>query len=137
MANEQDKAAQDLVTVAGGVDLEVKYQNNGHGEIVRVRQLPISKISEFLMSMGNEAMTIELYCDKPGGWADTLTIESANAVADKGQEINMPFLNAWWRRQAKWRDMQAAWMPEIDAKSAKTAASPSVSSARQSPITTT
>jgi len=136
-ANETEKkAAQELVTVVGGVELEVNYQNNGEKEVVRVRQVPISKIPAFLLAMGDEAATIELYCDRPKGWADTLSVESANAVADKGQEINLPFLNAWWRRQAKWRKMQEGWTGAGDEKEPATR-SPSGSSARQSPTTTT
>jgi len=138
MANEQDKAAEDeLVTIVGGVDLEVRYQNNGdRPEVVKVRQIPISKIPDFLLSMGDEAHSIELYCDRPKGWADTLTVESANAVANKGQEINYPFLQAWWRRQATWRKMQEAWVVDAGKKLPETQ-SASASSARQSPTTTT
>jgi len=144
MANEQDKAAEDMVTVAGGVTLQVTYQVNGRGEepkkeLVKIRQIPISKLSEFLLTLGDEAHSIELYCDKPKGWADTLSLESANEVADEGQRINRPFLNAWWRRQAKWRDMQEAWTGGRDAgkKLAPETTSASVSSAPQSPTTTT
>jgi hypothetical protein len=138
MPNEQDKTAQEFITIAGGVELEVAFQNNGDREVVKVRQVPISKIPEFLLAMGNEARSIELYCDKPSGWADTLTVDSANAVADAGQEINLPFLNAWWRRQAKWRKMQEAWTAGgSEAKMPKTLESPSASSAPQSPTITT
>jgi len=140
MVNEQDKTAQEFITIAGGVDLEVSYRDNhaaGAMEIVRVRQIPISKLSEFLSAMGNEARAIELYCDKPSGWADTLTVESANAVADTGQEINLPFLNAWWRRQAKWRKMQDAWTAAESEAKMPTTESRLGSSAPQSPTITT
>jgi len=136
--NEDKKAAAELVTVAGGADLEIHYQRNGDKELVRVRQIPISKIQAFLLAMGDEAATIELYCDKPKGWADTLSVESANAIADLGQELNLPFLNAWWRRQAKWRKMQAAWTDDDVRKVPKVVVeSRSVSSAPQSPTPTT
>jgi hypothetical protein len=137
MVNEQDKTAQEFITIAGGVDLEVAFQNNGDREVVKVRQVPISKIPEFLLAMGNEARAIELYCDKPSGWADTLTVESANAVADTGQEINLPFLNAWWRRQAKWRKMQDAWTAAESEAKMPTTESRLGSSAPQSPTITT
>jgi hypothetical protein len=140
MANDANKATQELITIAGGVDLEVSYRDNhaaGAMEIVRVRQIPISKLSEFLSAMGNEARTIELYCDKAEGWADTLSLESATAVADKGQELNLPFLEAWWRRQAKWRKMQAVWTGSENVGQVPPKPSPSPSLPRQSPITTT
>lgn len=105
-----DKATEELITVAGGVEVEVAFQNNGSKETVKVRQIPISKLQEYLNTLGNEAKTIELYCDKPQGWADTLTLESANRIADKGQELNGPFIEAWWKRQAKWREIQKPWV---------------------------
>jgi len=136
MADEEQKAASELITLAGGVEMEVTFQNNGAGEKVKVRQIPISKMQEFILAMGDESHSIELYCDKPKGWADTLSVESANAVADKGQEINVPFLQAWWKRQAKWRNMQSALM-DADADKKPANPSPSANSPRQSPTVTT
>jgi hypothetical protein len=104
--DEAEKQAQELITVAGGVEMEVNFQNNGDKETVKIRQIPISKLQNFIMAMGDEAAAIELYCDKPKGWADKLTMESASAVADKGQELNLPFFAAWFRRQMKWRVSQ-------------------------------
>jgi hypothetical protein len=106
MDEQTQKQELELVTIAGGVEMEVAFQSNGTKEVVKVRQIPISKIQSFIFAMGNEAEAIELYCDKPKGWADTLTVESANAIADKGQELNLPFFGAWFRRQMKWRESQ-------------------------------
>jgi hypothetical protein len=134
----EEKQQSELITIAGGVEVEVAYVNNGAKENVKVRQIPISKLQTFLASMGNEADTIELYCDKPKGWADTLTVESASAIADKGQEINLPFLGAWWKRQAKWRDMQALGMTaDIEKRLIELIDSRLPSSAPQSPTNTT
>jgi len=139
--SETDKTADELVTIAGGVDLEVHFSKNGNtSETVKVRQIPISKLQEFLFSMGDESRLIELYCDRPKGWADTLAIESANEIADKGQELNLPFLQAWWRRQAKWRKVQNQILAQgegVETSKSPTTPSASVSSAPQSPITTT
>jgi hypothetical protein len=140
--DEQTKQLQELITIAGGVELEVAYQNNGNKEIVKVRQIPISKLQGFILTMGNEAETIELYCDKPKGWADTLTMESASAIADKGQELNLPFFAAWFRRQMKWREsQQPGSMTSVDQNAATTTAgslpsSPSASLQPQSPTST-
>jgi hypothetical protein len=133
---DQDKVTDELVTVAGGVEIEVSYQQNGTKEMVKVRQIPISQLQKFLLVMGDEAQSIELYCDKPKGWSDTLTIESANAIADKGQELNTPFLRAWWRRQARWRNIQAPWTGQ-DVVKKEPITSRSGNSVPQSPITTT
>ena len=137
MEEKTDKPIDELVTIAGGVELEVAYQNNGNKETVKVRQIPISKIQEFFLAMGNEAQAIELYCDKPKGWADTLSVESASAIADKGQELNLPFFGAWWKRQAKWREMQTQnAIPDIEKRLNKLIDSRLASSAPQSPTTT-
>lgn len=140
---EKTKEEAELITIAGGVEMEVAYQRNGQNEMVKVRQIPISKISAFVLAMGNESECIELYCDKPKGWADTLTIESASAIADKGQEINMPFFAAWFRRQMKWRESQQ--LPGSTTTDTLNAASPMTSesssalgnSVQQLPTTTT
>jgi hypothetical protein len=108
-----DKATEELITVAGGIDLTVNFQNGNGSEVVKVRQIPISKLQEYLNGLGDEAKTIELYCDKPKGWADTLTLESATQIADKGQGLNSPFVEAWWKRQAIWREIQMPWVAAV------------------------
>lgn len=139
MEDDAAKQQQELITIAGGVELEVAYQNNGNKEIVKVRQIPVSKIQTFIMALANEAEAIELYCDKPKGWADTLSVESASAVADKGQELNLPFFAAWFRRQAKWREsQQQGAIAELEKKVEEmiTKTSASGSSVPPSPTTT-
>jgi hypothetical protein len=59
--DEQTKQEQELITIAGGVEMEVAYNKNGASEIVKVRQIPISKMQSFVLAMGNEAKTIEMY----------------------------------------------------------------------------
>ncbi len=94
-----------LATVPREVELEVTHLD-GSKETVKVRQIPISKFQDYVNTLLDEAASIALYCDKKKDWADTLAFESANAIAEKGQEINLPFYAAWFRRQAKWRDSQ-------------------------------
>jgi hypothetical protein len=126
----------ELITIAGGVELEVTHLD-GSKETIKVRQIPVSQIQQFAfaISWGNESAAIELYCDKPKAWTDTLSFESASAIADKGQEINLPFFEAWSRRQAKWKGtiVQSA-IEDAAKKLAK--ASPSASSAPPSPTST-
>jgi hypothetical protein len=136
-----EKQVQELITIAGGVEMEVSFQNNGSSERVKIRQIPISQLQNFILTMGNEAAAIELYCDKPKGWADTLTMESASAVADKGQELNLPFFAAWFRRQMKWRvSQQPGGTITADqtptASTEASSSSPSGSLPLQSPTTT-
>jgi hypothetical protein len=133
--DEQRTRQQELITIAGGVEMEVTFQNNGDKETVKVRQIPVSKIQSFIFAMSNEAEAIELYCDKPKGWADTLSVESANAIADKGQELNLPFFAAWFRRQMKWRESQQPGGTTAD--SGQKEAMPQSASASSAPLSPT
>ena len=118
---EAARTAAELVVVSGGIEVEVHYQNNGAAETVKVRHIPISKMQEFTTTIGDESRSIELYCDKPKGWADTLQPESASKIATKGQKLNGPFFTDWWERQAEWRKMQAVWEGALADKSKKPA----------------
>jgi hypothetical protein len=102
---EETKTHDDgLITVAGGVEMEVIFQD-GTKENVKVRQIPLSKIQEFstAVAFSNMADAVDLYCDKEKGWADRLSYESARAVMDKGCELNLPFFGAWLKDQKRWR----------------------------------
>jgi hypothetical protein len=136
--------ASEIITIAGGVEMEVTHAD-GSKERVKVRQIPISKIQQFVVALSDEASAIELYCDKPlpkepnqPRWADTLTFESAAAILDEGLKLNSFFLEGWFRRQAKWRELQAQGaIAELEKKiESMIAASRSASSQPQSPITT-
>ncbi len=104
--NEQKEEPKqnDLITIAGGVDLEVTHLD-GSKETVKIRQIPATKLEQFVQRLSDEATSISIYCDKPREWADSLEAASASAICDKGMEINGPFFKAWFRRQANWRDM--------------------------------
>jgi hypothetical protein len=95
----------ELITIAGGVELEVAHQD-GTKETVKVRQIPISKFDGFVRNLGNEAALIPLYCDKTVEWVDSLSIESADAIAEKGLGLNLPFYRRWYRRQVKLRESE-------------------------------
>ena len=129
-------ASNELITIAGGVGIEVAKQD-GSKETVKVRQIPISKFQQFAfaISWGNTSDAIELYCDKPKGWADTLAVASAVAVMEKGREINLPFFKAWSADQAKWKaGLMTEALEAVEGKSGT--GSPSGSSQSQSPAST-
>jgi len=124
----------DLITVVGGAELEITRQD-GSKETVKVRQIPLSKMQAFSMAVGfgNMSDAIDLYCDKPKGWGDTLSLESAKAVMDKGCELNLPFFGVWLKDQKRWR---AAFGIAMDNGERKDEPSLSEQLPRQSPITT-
>jgi|SRR5215471_10630313 len=129
----------DLITIAGGMDLEVTHLD-GSKELVRVRQIPATKIERFMTKLSDEALSVAIYCDKESsnGWVDSLTHESVNEICEKGLALNETFLGAWCRRRAKWIEMMnvgvIADLQKRLTNLNETLAS--VSSAPASPITT-
>src|SRR5262245_1643750 len=115
---EQKTLKPDLITVIGGVEIEVTMRD-GQKESVKVRQIPLSKLQDFSMAVGfgNMADAIELYCDKEKGWGDKLSYESAQIVLEKGCELNLPFFGVWLKDQRKWR---AAFNIAFDGATAET-----------------
>ncbi len=92
-----------MITVLGGVEIEVEHRD-GSKETVLVRQLPVKDMQRFWSGLNNEAASIELVCERPEGWHEKLKPESYQALADKAQEINLPFFRPWVRRQIRWQE---------------------------------
>lgn len=93
-----------LATLLGGEAMKVTLRD-GTVEEVFVRQLPLRLIGKWsgLDSNGGvdaEAQLIELFLDKPEGFADGLTVESAEAVLAKGDALNRPTFVRWQQRHA-------------------------------------
>jgi hypothetical protein len=101
---KQLKHKEDIITIAGGVEIEVTHLD-GTIESVKVRQIPATRLEEFMTRLADESTSVRIYCDKEDGWADTLTHESVSDICNKGYEINESFLNAWCLRRAKWTEM--------------------------------
>jgi len=87
-----------MATLLGGVDLTVK-KLDGTTEAVKVRQLPVRLLQTYLLKLDDEAAAVELFCDKPEGWSDTLTIESFTAVVTEGERLNSETFFAWLQRR--------------------------------------
>jgi hypothetical protein len=96
--DDQPPALSEVQKIAGGVEIEVTYQD-GHTERVKIHQLsPIKDFQRYLEVQNNEIEEVELYCRRQSGWAESLTPESFDAIADKGQELNLPLFRNWYRR---------------------------------------
>jgi len=105
MANEENASpasdkVDELITALGGAEIEITYRDGGK-ETVKVRQIPVRHMDKYLLAIDNEPVAVELFCGKPAGWSDSLTEESFNAIAEKGQDINLPFFGPWLRRRMK------------------------------------
>lgn len=87
-----------MATLMGGTETTVE-KLDGTSETVKVRQLPVRLLQSYLLKLDDEAAAIELFCDKPEGWADTLTIASCAAVVTEGEKLNSESFFAWLQRR--------------------------------------
>ncbi len=51
---------QDLITIAGGVELEVTHLD-GRKETVKVRQIPATKLERFMTRLTDESTSVAIY----------------------------------------------------------------------------
>ncbi len=93
------------VAIKGGVKVHVEYRD-GTFEDVLVRELPVRLINDFmsLYTAGDEPKLVELMCNKPEGWADTILVESHEEIIDKGLEVNFPVFERSASRREKMVD---------------------------------
>lgn len=94
-----DSTTNGMATLYGSVDVTATF-TDGRTETVKVRQLSIRLVEKLAACRQDEAKAIELYCDKPEGWADTLTQASFTEIITKAEEINRDFFSQWLARQA-------------------------------------
>jgi hypothetical protein len=134
---ETKKERERIMTLNGGVEITVN-RTDGTQETVKVRQIPATKLEEFMAKLADESTSVSIYCDRPVEWVDSLSQQSINDICEKGLEINESFLNAWCRRRAKWTEMlNVGVISDLQKKlEALNAILLSVSSAQKSPIYT-
>ena len=87
----------DSTTLFGGEELSVSFKD-GTADTVRVLQLDVDSWPKYSLIANKEKRAVELFCNKPEGWAETLAPESFDRVIEKGEEINLPFYERWCRR---------------------------------------
>lgn len=81
--------------------IEVQTED-GRTDSVTVRELRVSEYPKALglYDVDNESGILTLACDRPPGWADTLTPASYSAIAAAFQEVDQHFFARAVRRQA-------------------------------------
>jgi hypothetical protein len=98
-SSEDNKvSANELVILAGGVELTVE-RLDGQRETVKVRQLPLRLMAAYGNAQGDEGALCELFADRPEGWADALKLESAEALVELGDQLNLTPFFRWARRR--------------------------------------
>lgn len=89
-----------METLNGGSNLTAHYKD-GTCETVKVRQLPIRLLPDYLKTVDDECARLELLCDKPAGWSDKLTQESHVDLLTAGEGLNNDSFFAWLRRRVQ------------------------------------
>jgi hypothetical protein len=86
-----------LETLMGGNQITIRFED-GHQELVNVRQVPLKQYRELMEAQANEFRFIELVCEKPENWAENMKPADYNALVDEANRINADFF-AWCARQ--------------------------------------
>src|ERR1041385_2215298 len=110
---KSDISKNELVTVLGGIELEVAHKPAeafeeselkeiekflgllGTRETIKIWQIRSRDIPRYHSALANEEKCVELFCRKDPGWALTLESSSFEKIMDTGQELNIPFWLAW------------------------------------------
>jgi len=95
MNNETEKAI-----LTGGESATVTLQG-GSTETVTVRLLTIKEFPDYLRLVDDEERLAEFICDKPEGWAETLTVDSLLDIAEKAHALNFKNACRWGQRRAQ------------------------------------
>ncbi|MCL4181228.1 MAG: hypothetical protein KJ072_26225 [Verrucomicrobia bacterium] len=107
-------------TLFGGAELEVNLVAGGT-EKVFVRQIPVRLMPQMLAYLENENQLVELFCDRPEGWSDSLAVESFEKVVLEGERLNSDFFSRWVQRRLI---RQEKVMPGITERLARNAGLP-------------
>jgi len=91
-------------TLFGKEDITVTCRD-GRTETVSIKQIPIREVGKFLELLDDEPSLVEFLCGKEKGWADGLSIESYEEVAERGTALNYPTCAGFLAR----REKLAAW----------------------------
>ena len=89
-----------LTTALGGVTIDL-IMRDGTREAVLVRQLPVSELAAYGIVLNDEPRAIELFCKKPDGWAECISMKSAEEIITTGEELNLSFFSRLHARAVK------------------------------------
>lgn len=88
-----------LMIVAGGKKFVAEFLDGRPEELTLIRQLPVKCYDAYLDALQDERLQVALFCDRPLEWVDALSPASFHAVMVAGEEMNVDFFVAWYRRR--------------------------------------
>ena len=86
--------------ISGGSMLNVCLLDSTE-ETVTVRLLKIREFPDYLRLVDQEERLAEFLCDKPEGWAETLTVDSLLNICETGHTLNFRNACRWGQRRAQ------------------------------------
>ena len=86
--------------LSGGIQVNINHMD-GACETVTVRLLKIREFPDYLRLVDQEERLVEFLCDKPEGWAETLTVDSLLDICEQGHGINFRNACRWGERRAQ------------------------------------
>lgn len=115
------KPQRDFETLNDGAHATVMFSNSDDIEGVKVRKLPIRRMSELGMVWGREEQEIALYVERHEGkvdsaWLESLTDESWNTLIEEGRRVNFTRFAAYLKRHKQAMKAMGADIDEITAK---------------------
>lgn len=89
------------LTVINGAQKLLVQKIDGTSEDVSVAIVPVSRAGDYIESAGNLSRFVELACNKPAGWADTLSHDSLFEVDAVFRRISDGFIDRYLKRQTE------------------------------------
>jgi hypothetical protein len=92
-------------TLYDGVDVPVRYHQDGRAEVVKVRKIPREEMAQYSILIaaagGDEAGECAFYVGKPIVWPTSLDDDSFDRVLAEGQRLNFTRFANWFERQSR------------------------------------
>lgn len=86
--------------IHGGRDIPAAFLDGTQAPVF-VRLVAVAELAKFLSLIETETALAEFVCDKPEGWAATLTPESLLDVAEAATDLNFSTACRWAERRVK------------------------------------
>jgi len=101
-----------LTTLLDGREIEVTHCD-GSTERVKVRKIPIRRLSEFAGAWGRPEKEAPFYADRSPHWTESLTDDSFAELMDVGRELNFASFKRWFRWQVQSLEAVNVPMPTL------------------------
>jgi hypothetical protein len=99
MENANQLPAAVLISGTSGGSHVTVTKLDGTLETVFVRIVPLSQMVRYASTLDNICELVELVCEKPKGWADTIAVDDALRLDEEVRRLNDPIMGRVAKRQ--------------------------------------